>query len=77
MASQMVSVRFPSGESEFRITAEPPKVGDTFKRGNVEWRASRVDADENERAVVTLVAAEGWMTPLGASGAGIPSRTHA
>lgn len=71
VASQMVSVRFPDGESEFRITAEPPKIGDTFMRGDVEWRVSDVHADENERAVVTLVAAEGWTTALGVSGAGI------
>lgn len=73
MASQMVSVRFPDGDSEFRITAETPKIGDTFMRGDVEWRVSDVDADVNERAVVTLVAAEGWITALGASGAGIGS----
>ena len=71
MASQMVTVRFPAGESEFRMTAEPPKVGDTFMRGDVEWRVSDVEADENDRAVVTLVAAAGWITALGASGAGI------
>ena len=67
----MVSVRFPTGESEFHIRAEPPKIGDTFMRGDVAWRVSDVEADENDRAVVTLVAAEGWITALGASGAGI------
>jgi hypothetical protein len=77
MASQMVSVRFPTGESEFRITAEPPEVGDTFKRGDAEWRVSYVDADENERAVVTLVAVEAWMTPVEVSGVGTAADSHA
>ena len=57
MASQMVSVRFPSGESEDHMTAEPPKIGDTLMRGDVAWRVSDVQADENDRVVVTLVAA--------------------
>ena len=51
------------------MTAEPPKIGDTLMRGDVEWRVSDVEADGNDRAVVTLVAAEGWIPALGASGA--------
>jgi hypothetical protein len=83
MASQMVSVRFPNGESEFRITAETPKVGDTLMRGEDEWRVSDIGADENGRAivilgpldggtVVTLAPLAGGTMELGAGGAGIP-----
>jgi hypothetical protein len=83
MASQMVSIRFPTGESEFRITAETPQVGDTLKRGDDEWLVSDIGADENGRAivilgpldggtVVTFTPPAGGTTELGASGAGIP-----
>ena len=75
MASQLVFLRFPTGESESRITADAPMIGETFKRGDAEWRASAVDWDENERAVVTLVAVDGSTTILGASGAGIPCQS--
>jgi hypothetical protein len=50
-------------------------IGETFRRGDAEWRASAVDWDENERAVVTLVAVDGSTTILGASGAGIPCQS--
>jgi len=72
-----VSVRFPTGESEFRITAETPKVGDTLQRGDEEWEVSDVGTDENGRAVVTLGPVDGRTTELGASGAGIPQESHA
>jgi hypothetical protein len=77
MASQLVSVRFPTGESEFRITAEPPKVGDTLGRGGDEWQVSDVGTDENGRAVVTLGSVRESNQPLGASGAGIPRQPSA
>lgn len=77
MASQVVSVRFPTGESEFRITAEAPKVGDTLRRGDEEWRVSDIGSDENGRALVTLGRIEEGTTQLGASGAGVPRRSHA
>lgn len=77
MASQLVSVRFPTGESEFRITAAAPKVGDTLKRGADEWQVSDVGTDENGRAVVTLGPLDGSTTELGASGAGIPRDSYA
>jgi hypothetical protein len=75
MASQLVFLRFPTGESESRITPDSPVIGETFRRGDAEWRASAVDWDENERAVVTLVAVDGSTTILGASGAGIPCQS--
>lgn len=77
MASQLVSVRFPTGESEFRITAEAPKVGDTLKQGDEEWPVSAVGTDENGRAVVTLGQPDERTTELGASGAGIAPESHA
>ena len=77
MASQVVSVRFPTGESEFRITAEAPKVGDTLRRGDEEWRVSDIGTDENGRALVTLGRIETGTTQLGASGAGVPRWSHA
>jgi hypothetical protein len=77
MASQMVSVRFPTGESEFRITAEAPKVGDTLKRGDDEWQVSEIGTDENGRAVVTLGPIGGTPTELGANGAGVARESHA
>jgi hypothetical protein len=74
----MVSVRFPTGEREFRMTAEAPKVGDTLKRGDDEWPVSDVRADEYGRAVLTLGSMEPRTTEeLGASGAGVPLGPHA
>jgi hypothetical protein len=87
MASQMVSVKFPTGETESHITADVPKVGETFKRGDSEWHVIDVAADEHGRAVVTLGPIEGGVltltsldggtTGLGASGAGIPPDARA
>ena len=77
MASQLVSVRFPTGESEFRITAETPKAGDTLQRGDEEWEVSDVGTDENGRTVVTLGQVDEKTTELGASGAGIAQESHA
>ena len=76
MASQLVSVRFPTGESEFRITAEAPKVGDTLKRGDEEWPVSDVGTDENGTTIVRLGPPEDSTTELGASGAGIAPEPH-
>jgi hypothetical protein len=77
MASQLVSVRFPTGESEFRITAEVPKLGDTLTRGDEEWPVSHVGTDENDGTIVTLGQVGERTTELGASGAGIPPESYA
>jgi hypothetical protein len=71
MASQMVIVRFPSGETEFQMTAEAPKVGDMVRRGGNEWQVEEVGADENDRVVVTLAPAIKLMNKLDSSGAGV------
>jgi hypothetical protein len=70
MASQLVSVRFPSGETEFRITAEPPNLGDVLTRGDVEWLIQDIAADENGGAVVTLVPVIREVIELDAGAAG-------
>jgi hypothetical protein len=72
MPSQMVVVRYPTGESEFRIVAEEPMVGEALQRGHDEWQIIDVGRDENESFVVTLGPREGKTKELGASGAGIP-----
>jgi hypothetical protein len=76
MASQLVSVRFPSGETEFRITAEPPRVGDMLTRGDVEWLVQEIGTDENGRAVVTLVPVVRDVGEFDASAAGIPRESR-
>ena len=59
MPSQMIIVRYPTGESEFRIVAEEPMVGETLQRGNDEWQIIDVGRDENESCLVTLGPREG------------------
>ena len=77
MPSQMVIVRYPTGESEFRILAEAPTVGDKLKRGNDEWRVIDVGRDENDTFLVALGPREGSSPGLGASAAVIPGHPSA
>jgi hypothetical protein len=72
MPSQMVTVRYPSGESEFRIFAEAPRVGDQLQRGREDWHVIDVRRDENDSFLVTLGPVEGSATGIGASAAGVP-----
>lgn len=72
MPSQMVIVKYATGESEFRMLAEPPRVGDMLRRGDDEWHVIDVRRDENDVLLVSLGPLEGLATDLGASAAGIP-----
>ena len=55
MSSQTaVYLRFPSGFSEIKYPEDPPKVGDTLRRGHDTWHVVAVETDANGCAVVTL-----------------------
>ena len=54
MDSQVLTIRYPEGVSEFRLGASTPRVGDELKRGDDEWQVIAVDTDSHGNTVVTL-----------------------
>jgi hypothetical protein len=54
VSSQVITLRFPH-ETELRFgEGAAPKVGDTLKRGDDEWRVVAVESDKTGTVVVTL-----------------------
>jgi hypothetical protein len=56
MASGSVVVRFPNGDSEYRLTQKVPEVGDALKANGDTWVVTEVTEDRDGSAVVTLRA---------------------
>jgi len=56
-------MRFPQGETEFRLLEAAPLVGDILKRGNDEWRVSSVATDTYGQTAVTLEPGSGKAKP--------------
>ena len=52
--SGLLTVRFPSGETEFRMSDEAPDVGDTLKRNGDNWIVEDVTEADDGTFVVTL-----------------------
>ena len=52
--SGLLTVRFPSGETEFRMSDEAPDVGDTLKRNGDTWIVEEVTKAADGTSVVTL-----------------------
>jgi hypothetical protein len=52
--SGLLTVRFPSGETEFRMSDEAPDVGDTLKRNGDNWIVEEVTKADDGTSVVTL-----------------------
>jgi len=51
--SDLLTVRYPSGDSEFRMSDKAPKVGDVLKRNGDNWIVDKV-VETNEGTQVTL-----------------------
>ena len=54
MSSELHTVRFPSGETEFRMSDKSPVVGDVLKRNGDNWIVKTVTPSEDGSTVVTL-----------------------
>jgi hypothetical protein len=59
MGTDLLSVRFPEGSTEFTFAAHAPRVGDRLKRGDQEWVVLAVETDANGNTVVSLGPADG------------------
>ena len=45
--SELVTVRFPSGDTEFRMSDRAPQVGDVLRRNDTDWVVEAVSETEN------------------------------
>jgi hypothetical protein len=52
--SDLLTVRYPSGVKEFRMSDQAPDVGDVLKRNGDNWLVERVHEDDDGNTVVTL-----------------------
>jgi hypothetical protein len=68
--SALVTVRFPSGETEFRMSEKSLKVGETLKRNGDNWIVEEVTDGDDGSTVVTLRPEPKPVTPDEAEGDG-------
>ena len=52
--SELLTVRYPSGETEFRMRDKEPHVGDVLTRNGDEWIVEAVTQAGNGTTLVTL-----------------------
>jgi hypothetical protein len=52
--SAPLTVRYPSGATEFRMSDEAPAIGDTLKRNGDNWIVEDVTDADDGTSVVTL-----------------------
>ena len=52
--SALLTVRYPSGATEFRMSEDAPDVGDTLKRNGDTWIVEDVTEADDGTSVVTL-----------------------
>lgn len=52
--SDLLTVRYPSGETEFRMRDKEPRVGDVLTRNGDNWIVEAVTEAENGSTLVTL-----------------------
>lgn len=60
MASESITIRFPSGAWEYVMTQRLPEVGDTLERDGKTWMVARVTESRDGHRVVTMTR-----SPLG------------
>ena len=58
MVSETITIRFPNGTWEYRVTDRLPEVGDTLVRQGVTWTVVRVTESLDDHRVVTMAAAD-------------------
>jgi hypothetical protein len=52
--SDLLTVRFPSGAKEFRMSDKAPEVGDVLRRNGDNWLVEEVHEGDDGSTVVTL-----------------------
>jgi hypothetical protein len=52
--SDLLTVRYPSGAREFRMSDTAPEVGDVLRRNGDNWVVEEVDEGDDGSTVVTL-----------------------
>lgn len=52
--SALITIRYPSGAIEFRMSDDAPNVGDTLKRNGDNWIVEEVTKADDGTSVVTL-----------------------
>ena len=52
--SELLTVRYHSGVTEYRVSEKTPAVGDVLSRNGAEWIVQEVIPEEDGSAVVTL-----------------------
>ena len=52
--SDLLTVRYPSGDIEFRMSETAPEVGDVLKRNGDNWIVEEVSTSEDDTAVLTV-----------------------
>ena len=54
MASEPITIRFPSGKWEYVVTERVPDVGDTLIRDGKTWTVAGVTESEDGHRVITM-----------------------
>lgn len=54
MSSSLVTIRYPEGDSEFRMSEQAPAVGDVLKRNGDNWIVEEVMQNKDGTTLVTL-----------------------
>lgn len=54
MASESITIRFPSGAWEYRVTEHVPHLGDTLVRDGTTWVVAGVTESVDEHRVITM-----------------------
>ena len=54
MASETITIRFPSGASEYAVTERVPEVGDTLVREGETWNVALVAESVDDHRVVIM-----------------------
>jgi hypothetical protein len=54
VASESITIRFPTGAWEYAMTQRVPEVGDTLERDGKTWMVARVTEPRDGHRVVTM-----------------------
>ena len=59
MSSALHTIRYPTGETEYRVIATAPEAGDVLTRNGARWLVERVTEGLDGSVEVTLAAGGG------------------
>ena len=55
--SELLTVRFPSGATEYRTAEQPPRAGDALRSNGGEWTVQEVTPEADGSFLVRLASA--------------------